>query len=236
MAALLLTACLLTACGTRTEPVLSSVLSSAETPRDMLPGLDTAALKAAMPQDDYGAFEAYLPVLRGEETFQWVAGPYRGYPDYDWEAREVTLADFHSELWGDSEHKTETLELDRLAVRDIDGDGVSELVLLVRDMAYNYLVLHREGDVVYGTDLYVRWFEGLQQNGAYIGSGGAGDSTYYRMTFQNQRFEQQELGRKVEWAAGCKCTLAGEPVTEEVFDAWLAETMVGEVAWYLPAE
>ena len=96
LAAALVTAFLLTACGARTEetpapapaepeemPASEESQPPGEAPRDMLPGLDVSALKATMPEADYEAFTAYLPVLRGEQTFRWVAGPYDGYPDYD---------------------------------------------------------------------------------------------------------------------------------------------------------
>lgn len=202
---------------------------------DLLPGLDVSSLKAAMPEADYKVFEDYLPVLRGEETFRWVAGPYDGYPNYDWEPFDADMAKVHEKLWdGFGGEIPETLTLDRLAVQDIDGDGGAELILLFQDGAYNYLVLHREGDAVYGTSLYVRWFEGLQKNGVYIGAGGAGYSTYYQMAFQNGRFEQRELGVKIDGASVCYRELDGQEVTEEVFDAWLAENMVGGVTWYAP--
>ena len=113
-------------------------------------------------------------------------------------------------------------------------DGTAELVLLFQDGAYNYLVLHREEDAVYGTRLYVRWFEGLQKNGVYIGAAGAGDSTYLRMAFRNGRFEQEELAHRLEWGTGYNYTLGGEEVTKAAFDAWYAETMVGDVTWYAP--
>ena len=248
LAAALVTAFLLTACGARTEEtpapapaepeeMLASEESQApgEAPRDMLPDLDVSALKATMPEADYEAFTDYLPVLRGEQTFRWVAGPYDGYPDYDWEPFDADVTAVRDQLWrGFEKEPPETLALDRLAVQDIDGDGTAELVLLFQDGAYNYLVLHREEDAVYGTRLYVRWFEGLQKNGVYIGAAGAGDSTYLRMAFRNGRFEQEELAHRLEWGTGYNYTLGGEEVTKAAFDAWYAETMVGDVTWYAP--
>ena len=88
-------------------------------------------------------------------------------------------------------------------------------------MGYNYLVLHQAEDAVYGTDFSVRWFEGLQKNGVYIGSSGSDDNAYYQMAFRNGRFEQQELGHK----EGSQCEIAGKAVTEKAFEAWKAETM-----------
>ena len=248
LAAALVTAFLLTACGARTEetpapapaepeemPASEESQAPGEAPRDMLPDLDVSALKATMPEADYEAFTDYLPVLRGEQTFRWVAGPYDGYPDYDWEPFDADMTAVRDQLWrGFEKEPPETLALDRLAVQDIDGDGTAELVLPFQDGAYNYLVLHREEDAVYGTRLYVRWFEGLQKNGVYIGAAGAGDSTYLRMAFRNGRFEQEELAHRLEWGTGYNYTLGGEEVTKAAFDAWYAETMVGDVTWYAP--
>ena len=238
-AGFLLAAFFLTACGAQGEqapgPVPTEAPAPEEATQDMLPGLDVSTLKETMPEGDYGAFEAYLPVLRGEQTFRWVAGPYDGYPDYDWEPFDADMTAVRDQLWhGFEKEPPEALTLDRLAVQDIDSDGTAELVLLFQDGAYNYLVLHREEDAVYGTSLYVRWFEGLQKNGVYWGAGGAGDSTYYRMAFRDGRFEQEELGRKVEWTGGCECTLDGQKVTREAFDVWLAENVAGDVTWYAP--
>ena len=248
LAAALVTAFLLTACGARTEetpapapaepeemPASEESQAPGEAPRDMLPDLDVSALKATMPEADYEAFTAYLPVLRGEQTFRWVAGPYDGYPDYNWEPFDADMTAVRDQLWrGFEKEPPETLALDRLAVQDIDGDGTAELVLLFQDGAYNYLVLHREEDAVYGTRLYVRWFEGLQKNGVYIGAAGAGDSTYLRMAFRNGRFEQEELAHRLEWGTGYNYTLGGEEVTKAAFDAWYADIMVGDVTWYAP--
>ena len=258
--ALALTACFLTACGApaakgeESTPAVTaakgeeptSAVAAPEAASDdasqnalparvMLPDLDVSALEAAMPEEDWAAFEAYLPILQGEQTFRWAAGPYRGYPDYDWETRDATLADYHDALWEGSENgsdRTDALELDRLAVQDIDGNGGAELILLFRDMGYNYLVLHQAEDAVYGTDFSVRWFEGLQKNGVYIGSSGSDDNAYYQMAFRNGRFEQQELGHK----EGSQCEIAGKAVTEKAFEAWKAETMVGDVTWYTSAD
>lgn len=246
-AALLL---LLTACGAKTEqadspkgppPAGDGAVSMGEDAtraggpaRVMLPDLDASALETAMPEEDRAAFEGYLPILRENQTFRWVEGPYDGY-DCDWEPFDADMTAVHDQLWsGFGGEIPETLTLDRLAVQDIDGDGTAELVLLFQDGAYNYLVLHREGEAFYGTRLYVRWFEGLQKNGVYIGAGGAGYSTYYRMSFQDDHFEEQELGVRIDSDHTCYRELDGREVTKETFDLWLEENMAGDVTWYAP--
>ena len=85
---------------------------------NLLPDLDVSGLEETMPETDFAAFRAYLPVLTGEESFRWVAGPYDGYPDGDWEPFDAFMAAVHDRYWSDSEAENppETLTLDRLAV------------------------------------------------------------------------------------------------------------------------
>lgn len=245
-----LLAVLLTACGAPAEQTADKTAKetvSAETPEaedgweegtppDMLPGLDAAAFQITLPEADYAAFATYIPVLKGEQTFRWVAGPYDGYPDYDWEPFDTDMAGFHERLWStaDTDCPPETLTLDRLAVQDVDGDGTAELVLLFQDLGYQYLLLCMEGEDCYGTTFGVRWFMSLRENGIYEGSGGAGSSTYYRVAFRDGIFQQQELGSREEWATGSAYALDGETVSRETFDAWWAEHLAEEVTWYAP--
>ena len=213
-------------------PAVETVPPVSTEPRNMLPGLDVSGLEETMPEADFAAFQAYLPVLTGEETFRWVAGPYDGAPDGDWEPFDADMAAVYDRFWGhdDVEDPPGTLTLDRLAVADIVGDAEPELVLLFQDRAYNYLVFHREDGVLYGTSFSVRWFEGLQETGIYAGSGGADNHTYYQLTFHDGRFWNEELGEKVL----DRCKLNGQEVSEAEFDAWYEANMTNDVTWYSP--
>ena len=198
-------------------PAVETVPPVSTEPRNMLPGLDVSGL---------------LPVLTGEETFRWVAGPYDGHPDGDWEPFDADMAAVYDRFWGhdDVEDPPGTLTLDRLAVADIVGDAEPELVLLFQDRAYNYLVFHREDGVIYGTSFYIRWFESLQETGIYMGSGGADVSYYHQLFFHDGRFWDEQLGEKI----GDNCELNGREVSEAEFDAWYAANMTSDVTWYSP--
>lgn len=198
--------------------------------QNLLPDLDVSGLEETMPETDFAAFQAYLPVLTGEGTFHWVAGPCDGYPDGDWESFDADMAAVHDRYWGGSEAEDppETLKLDRLAVADIVGDKEPELVLLLQDRAYNYLVFHQENGEVYGTSFYVRWLIDLQKSGIYMGSGGADVSYYYQMSFHDGRFWEEALGEKV----GDRRQLNGQEVSEADFNTWYEENMSNDVTWY----
>ena len=239
-APLLLTACAAPAADTPEEPesgadagpAVETVSPVSPELRNMLLDLDVSGLEETMPEADFAAFQAYLPVLTGEETFRWVAGPYDGHPDGDWEPFDADMAAVYGRYWGDDEVEDPpgTLTLDRLAVADIVGDAEPELVLLLQDRAYNYLVFHREDGVIYGTSFYIRWFESLQETGIYMGSGGADVSYYHQLFFHDGRFWDEQLGEKI----GDDCELNGREVSEAEFDAWYAANMTSDVTWYSP--
>ena len=104
-------------------PVSQEEADTVPEPRNLLPGLDVSGLETSMPEADFAAFQAYLPVLTGEATFRWVAGPYDGHPDGDWEPFDADMAAVYDRFWGhdDVEDPPGTLTLDRLAVADIVG-------------------------------------------------------------------------------------------------------------------
>ena len=213
-------------------PVSQEEADTVPEPRNLLPGLDVSGLEASMPEADFAAFQAYLPVLTGEETFRWVAGP--SYDDWEeaWEPFDADMEAVHDRYWGDDEVEDppETLTLDRLAVADIVGDEEPELVLLLQDRAYNYLVFHREDGVIYGTSFVIRQFECLQKTGIYLGSGGADVSYYHQLSFHDGRFWGEQLGEKI----GDDCVLNGREVSEAEFDAWYEANMTNDVTWYSP--
>ena len=236
---LLLTACAAPAEDTPEEPeeeagpAVETVPPVSTEPRNMLPGLDVSGLEETMPEADFAAFQAYLPVLTGEETFRWVAGPYdSGDPDGEWEPFDADMEAVYNRYWTDTgrEEPPEALDLDRLAVADIVGDAEPELMLLLQDRGYNYLVFHREDGVIYGTSFVIRQFECLQKTGIYLGSGGADISYYHQLSFHDGRFWGEQLGEKVL----DRCWLNGQEVSEAEFDAWYEANMTNDVTWYSP--
>ena len=252
---ILLSALFLMACGAQTEqpPAPAEPLpptaekeegapaASEEGSAGLLTSVDFSAFRDTMSPEEWEGLSRYLPVLEEEAVFHWINGteltedaPYHKTSEGVREQGTMTLAEFHKARWAWSGEAPEELMLNRLAVRDTDGDGVPELVMLFDELGWYYLIFHQEGEIFYAVEFPIRWFEDLRQNGVYLGSGGVGSSWYYQMSFWGGVFEQQELGHREEWATGSEYELDGEQVTKADFDAWLAETMVDGVTWYGP--
>ena len=236
---------LLTACGAREEPAAEPAEQAPQIVEEsrelLLRSVDFSALRDTMSQKEWEGLSRYLPVLEKDAVFHWIAGtelredaPYHKTGEGVQEQGTVTLAEFHKARWAWNGEAPEELILNRLAVQDVDGDDIPELVMLFEELGWYYLVFHQEGETVCAVEFPIRWFEDLRQNGVYIGSGGAGSNWYYQMSFRNGVFEQRELGHREEWASGGEYELAGKTVTKADFDAWLAETMAAGVTWYGP--
>ncbi len=69
---------------------------------------------------------------------------------------------------------------------DFDGDEESELVLkLLSDIDGEFLVLHCNGDEVYGYTFVYRGMLSLKQDGSFIQTGGAGANYHCKLIFEN---------------------------------------------------
>ena len=253
LTAVLLTALFLTACGAQTEQTPAPAEPPTDGKGEMVPttsegsgagllaSVDFSALQDTMTPEEWEGLSRYLPVLEENAVFHWIIGtelaedaPYHKTSEGVRERGTVTLAEFHKARWAWSGEAPEKLILNRLTAQDTDGDGVPELVMLFDELGWYYLIFHQESGTFYAVEFPIRWFEGLQKNGIYIGSGGVGSSWYYRMSFRGGVFEQQELGHREEWATGSEYELGGQEVTKAGFDTWYTENMVGDVTWYAP--
>ena len=180
--------------------------------------------------EDWEALSGCFPLLNGETAFNW----YNTGSDWYLEGapQVVTLAEFQA--ISIPEAVRDRVRLSDFTLCDMDGGGGKELILgfFSDNGAYgDYLVLHREGTEFYGVDITARGFEDLQQNGVFVSTGGAGTHSYYRLYFQNGRFNKVLQGDE-NWG---EYFIAGASVDEAVFNAWRDELMVGNVGWFVLA-
>lgn len=123
---------------------------------------------------------------------------------------------------------------------DLDGDSSMELVLYLENRAGHHLILHREGDIFYGTDRTIRAFNCLQSNGMYTASSSSSWTDWRRMDCQGGAFTEEILGsiRPNEQSGTAtenfQCYYIGEkPVDRETFLQWETDNSPGS-AYYVP--
>ncbi len=130
------------------------------------------------------AADALREVLLGEREFldTLPTGEVNGALDMD--AIGEALTDGGSEMF----------RAEDFALVDMDGDGAKEAAVRVVNRAGGYemgsLVLRYFAGEVYGYMYNTRSFEELKEDGTYMGSGGASDSSWYKVTFDGTRLDE----------------------------------------------
>ena len=133
-------------------------------------------------------------VLDGERTFRDF---YRERNSDD--SPDFTIHQLRSFYYGDDQLLDAVVELGKLAVIDLDKDGVYEMVIYPEgDDKYlysvvGYLVLRREGDQVYGYNPSWRTMGDLKADGTFDWSGSAFNWGTGSMQFTENGFEVQDI-------------------------------------------
>lgn len=198
----------------------------------LLSQADFSSYEKEMSKEDWEAFSGFFPALL-EGTPIWAM--HCPYADEEPEEpmKEQRISDFFQEELGACDFM-----LTSFALCDITQDGQKELVLYTQRYGGWYWVLHRHDDIFYGVYMPIRWFQDLQKDGIHLGSGGAGNTYYYRLHFEDGIFWKELLGR-TNWDQGkgklC-CFIDDKEVSEAEFEAWSEERMTGDIQWYNPCQ
>lgn len=192
-------------------------------------------ISEALNSKEKEALKEYLSVLRGEEAFycaesmdgsmeQYIQDGYNyfRYPDM----QLTTLEEWIYSIFGE-EYRRDWMR--EISFMDMDGDGELEMVICVMNYS-DILVLHRENNLVYGIDFGIRSFSGTQENGIHTKSGGAGNTEYYSIFFENGMFVEKELGGN-DYP---DCYIGIQQVTPEEYEQWQKEMeqTADYVEWY----
>lgn len=169
----------------------------------------------------YEAAPWMLEVLNGERTFS-VYGTDRD------------IAHLKEAYYGDDQPGAR-VELGTLAILDLDGDGVNEMVISpAGDDEYlysvvGYLILRQEGNTIRAEILGYRGFGSLKGDGTFSWSGSAFESGTGRLRFTDTLCETE----KITWAENGSYFVEGRPATEEEFNAAIdAQNAKPEPVWY----
>ena len=186
-------------------------------------------------------------ILDGERTFFRDLYYYHNGIQDD---RAYSVNDLFSFFYGDSQGDSPGFNFPvmpgKLAIIDLDRDGVNELVIhpvnspnSMEGIIYNvgYLILHREGDEVYGYANGWRSCEYLKADGTFSQSGGAGNHGTASLSFDGS----QLIYNKITWCAtdydepGVVFTFVdGREATPEEFNAAIAaQRAKPEPNWYV---
>ena len=122
----------------------------------------------------------------------------------------------------------------RFALLDLDGDGADELVLAIDYSGdEEYVVLTCYDGAVYANQIVYRGFLTPKADGTVAWSNGAFDNGYARFRFENGVLVYDDFAAVSSDDSGSVTyTLNGESVSEEDFDAFIAEQNAkDDLAW-----
>ena len=122
----------------------------------------------------------------------------------------------------------------RFALLDLDGDGADELVLNIDYSGdEEYVVLTCYDGTVYANQVVYRGFLTPKADGTVAWSNGAFDNGYARFRFENGVLVYDDFAAVSSDDSGSVTyTLNGESVSEEDFDAFIAEQNAkDDLAW-----
>ena len=122
----------------------------------------------------------------------------------------------------------------RFALLDLDGDGTDELVLNIDFSGEEeYVILTCYDGAVYANQVVYRGFLSPKADGTFEWSNGAFDNGASRARFENGVLVYEDFASMSEGSDGnAVYTLNGESVSEEDFDAFIAEQNAkDDLAW-----
>ncbi len=195
--------------------------------------VDWDAYRYKMPAGMFKDLQKFMPVLCGEKEFTLMNGIF-----LDEKRQDVKMPEFFAKAAAEAEVKNLTYSLDYVQLSDITRDGNRELVLAFDTLGYCYLILHREGDRIYGIVYPVKCFETLQTNGVYRGRGGANNYYFYQLRFRDGIFEEKRLGwyDAMPLKGKAKYFIGKKRVSEKAFAKWQKKQESGDVTTYSPFE
>ena len=176
-------------------------------------------------------------VLDGERQF---ISAYSHYAEGD--GRTYSIHDLRTFYYGDDQFPDAVVEAGRLAVIDLDRDGVNEMVIWPEgeyEYLYSvvgYLILHRQGDEIYGYNPVYRAFGNLKSDGTFDWSGsafnwGIGSALFTENSFEVKNITWCEIHSETDE----RYFVDGAKATREEFEAatgWGPQNRKPEAAWF----
>ena len=151
------------------------------------------------------------------------------------EEQNYTINDLRSFYYGDDQNLDAVVEVSKLAIIDLDRDGINEMVVDPEKEFLGYLILRRQGDELYGYAPGYRSFESIKADGTFHWSGGTGYHGTGSAQFTENGFEiTQLIWCEVLSADNGAYFVNGLSATQEEFDAAIAaQNAKPEPTWYV---
>lgn len=171
--------------------------------------------------DVLSPMQTFKAVLLNKQTLLCTdKSPYNDL-DYEWNG-------YLKELVYDSN----PIKTPQFAVVDLDGDGVSEVVLAIED--YNgFIILRYKENKVYGFIVSYRSMYNLKADGSFMTSSGSSDTSVSKVLFIGNTFFQDDIVNSVGGTPDITYFIYDKPIDKDTFDKHLDSfDSLPDVEWH----
>lgn len=200
-------------------------------PSQYLAEIDWRSMKGRFSEEDMEAIHRNLPALEGGEVTWIYRSAEEENPDtYIHDTKQTTLQGIVDQWCEESDRESEKVVVNSFLFADVFSSGKKDICLLIEHFGWYWMILHQEDGVIYAIDMPVRWFEGVQTDGFYCGSGGAFESYYKRMSFANGDYTEESVA-DVRYGV---LYIDGVEQSDAVYQDWKDKYIKEEVEWHTP--
>ena len=171
--------------------------------------------------DVLSPMQTFKAVLLNEQTLLCTdKSPYNDL-DHEWNGYLNELA-----------YDSNPIKTPQFAVVDLDGDGVSEVVLAIED--YNgFIILRYKENKVYGFIVSYRSMYNLKADGSFMTSSGSSDTSVSKMLFIGDTFFQDDMINSVGGTPDISYFIHDMPIDKDTFDKHLDSfDSLPDVEWH----
>lgn len=153
--------------------------------------------------------QAFKSVLLNEQTLLCTdKSPYDDL-DHEWNGYLNELA-----------YDSNSIKTPQLAVVDLDGDGISEVVLAIED--YNgFIILRYKESKVYGFIVSYRSMYNLKADGSFMTSSSSSETSVSKMLFIGDTFFQDDIVNSVGGTPDITYYMHNKPIDKDTYDKHL---------------
>ena len=198
-------------------------------PSQYLAEIDWRSMKGRFSDEDMEAIHRNLPALEGGEV-TWIYRSAEEQDIYLHDTKQTTLQGIVDQWCKESNRESEKIVVNSFLFADVFGSGKKDICLLIEHFGWYWMILHQEAGVIYAIDMPVRWFEGVQTDGLYCGSGGAFEAYYKRMSFANGDYTEESVADVLYGVL----YIDGVEQSDAVYQDWKDTYIKEEAVWHTP--
>ena len=195
--------------------------------------IDWEGMKTRLTGEEYASIQRYLPALEGGEiTWIYRSGDGEEPDTYLHAKKQISIQGIIEEWFEANNAAPKEALVNSILFADVFQTGELDTCLLLEYFGWNWIILHEENGIIYCIDMPVRWFQDVQEDGLYSGSGGVGYNYYHRMKFVDGDYLEEDIGDIINDVL----YIDDIAQSEATYQSWRKENIRDTVERYTPVD